>query len=132
MLSIQEMFDKAVRGLHKQGWAQALDDGGCVYQAPDGKRCAWGHVDEALGVPDNRHGGVYNLNYCRVGLAAGLGGVLLGLRFAGDLQIAHDNGGNPLDPVRMVERLRVVADQYDLTWPEGIPESSADVPKETV
>lgn len=130
MLYIQEMFDKAVRGLHKQGWAQALDDGGCVYQAPDGKRCAWGHVDESL--TERATGSVGILHYLREGLAAGLDAVPRGLSFATALQRAHDCNDDRLAPDEMVKRLRVVADQYDLSWPEGIPESAADVPKETV
>lgn len=127
MLTLQEMFDKAVRGLYRQGWAQAMDDNTCVYEAADGKRCAWGHVDTGLAHPDNKGGSVYNLEYTRRGIAASLPAILGGLRFAGDLQAAHDNGGDPLDPARMIMRLKSVAERYGLTWPSDVPTEHSNV-----
>lgn len=70
MLTKQEMFDRAWKGLKAQGWAKAYDveRGVCTYLTEDGKRCAWGHVD-----PDGTKeqvGTVADLNLNRVGLAA--------------------------------------------------------------
>lgn len=50
----QEMFEKAVRGLHAQGYAQSRAshngrDPSCAYRGVDDRRCAVGHLipDEA-------------------------------------------------------------------------------------
>jgi hypothetical protein len=46
----QEMFDRAWTGLDAQGWEPSTNgkldtEMVCVYLSPDGKRCAYGHVD---------------------------------------------------------------------------------------
>ena len=41
LISKQEAFDTAVRGIHAQG-GPAMDGHRCMYRAPDGKKCAFG------------------------------------------------------------------------------------------
>lgn len=45
-LSMQEMFEKAYAGLEAQAFQQSRlkNDHTCAYRAPDGKRCAVGHL----------------------------------------------------------------------------------------
>lgn len=110
--SRQEMFNRAWNGLKAQNWEKAVDhNGNCVYEAPDGKRCAWGHVDpEARGV-----GSVYGLRYDYAGLAVRLSSE--DLAFADKLQVAHDRAD--VDGNGTVERrMRNVALLYGLTIPE--------------
>jgi hypothetical protein len=38
----QEIFDKVVNHLRKQGGKAVNDDGECLYRAPHGKKCAFG------------------------------------------------------------------------------------------
>lgn len=47
VITIQEMFDRAWKGLEGQGWAKCMyaDGTGCSYDGIDGKKCAWGWVD---------------------------------------------------------------------------------------
>lgn len=93
----QEMFDKAWAGLRAQEWQLALGkSGGCVYLSPEGKRCAWGHVDpEGTAQAGCYNGsGVGSLRRMGIGLAAHLSGPEL--KFAEELQNAHD--GTNADP----------------------------------
>jgi len=111
MMTIQEMFSKAVVGLRGQGFERALRaDGGCAYLTVDGRRCAWGHVDTDLDL--HADGSVKTLRNIGEGLAGELDDE--GIRFALDLQNAHDSAHNP----EMMEgNLREVAIQYGLEWP---------------
>lgn len=117
-MTIQEMFDKAVRGLAGQGWRRSADEcGECVYHSPNGDRCAWGHVDPRG--TEGRTGHVTTLAGKGVGLAAQLS--IKELYFAEALQHAHDFG-----PVsKMPLHFKRLGEYYGLTWP-------SDVPKETV
>lgn len=112
MLTKQDMFDRAVRGLRAQGWRRSFNPevSRCSYKAPDGKRCAWGHVDPSL---DDVSGTVYDLRKLQIGLAAGLDDPAL--RFATLLQQCHDGA---ICPEYMEERFRQVAKEHALTWPE--------------
>jgi hypothetical protein len=108
----QEMFDRAVRGLAAQNWRRCVDDNNnCVYLNEEGERCAWGHVDPSL---KNISGTVLHLNKEGIGLAATL--TASQLRFATELQQAHDSS---ISGTGMEDRLRRLAKQYSLVWPEG-------------
>lgn len=118
----QEMFDRAVRGLAAQGWvASRAPSGACLYNGPNGRRCAWGHVDpdgpfsEGKGVRFQRESGR--------GLAAHLDEETL--VFAIELQAAHDRParkGRPKPAVdqpdpNMEPAFRALGRRYGLTWP---------------
>lgn len=114
----QEMFDKAVRGLSKQGWARArrifsTGHEGCAYEGKDGTRCAWGHVDTTL---YDEEGGVRTLRSNGLGLAATLDAHQT--TFAADLQDGHDSGYAPDAMHRNFFRL---CDRYGLLWPDDVP-----------
>lgn len=63
MMNRNQMFEIAVKGLQAQGYRQAQSATGiCMFRAPDGRKCAVGHLvsDEFLskvrkeyGIPDN-------------------------------------------------------------------------------
>lgn len=121
MLTNQEMFDRAVKGLRAQGWEPArLQGEGCKYSLPtdDGGelRCAWGHVDPSLG-PDIG-GTVMTLRRLKIGLAAELDDD--GETFAWTLQVAHDGvAAHMLAPkVHMEKKFRELGVNAGLTWPE--------------
>lgn len=113
MLTKQEMFNRAWTGLKAQGFTRAWTaETGCVYAAPDGRRCAWGHVDLSLTAEDEDDTSIPNLRAAGIGLAAELDGP--GLTFALVLQDAHDVA---YVPGHMETRLRALAGHYGLTIP---------------
>lgn len=111
-LTRQEMFDRAYLGLAGQGFAQAKIDGGCVYLAPDGTRCAWGHVDTSL--TSHYQCGVTWLREDCIGIAGNL--TADDLKFAVALQNAHDDKRSA-DPATMQTFLHTLATDYGLTVP---------------
>lgn len=118
--TIQEMFDKAVRGLAAQEWRRSVKWEGhrevCVYLAPNGDRCAWGYVDP-VGAVDGG-GDVYCLNDDGIGLAALLDSE--GLDFANQLQMAHDCGQHgDTSPLGVRNAFMALGQECDLVWPEG-------------
>jgi hypothetical protein len=119
----QEMLDRAVRGLRGQGWRQAMVETeigykGCKYMTPDGRRCAWGHVDpEGTGRLGSEGITVRGLWEKRVGVAATLDPD--GLSFATDLQQVHDNHGIELAPEELEAAFREFAALHKLSFPEA-------------
>lgn len=111
MLTKQEMFDRAYRGLASQGWRKCFDERGCIYQHADGRRCAWGWVDMSLG-PDDL-GAVETIALDHDGIASTLGAD--GLGFAIALQSAHDTADSPEALLASMNRL---AASYGLSIPE--------------
>lgn len=107
----QEMFDRAVRGLHSQQWETCVDgNNNCVYA--DGVRhCAWGWVDTSLTV---QLGSVATLREAGIGLAASLSPDEE--KLASAMQSAHDSAGAAY-PMR--DRFLALAERFGLTWPEG-------------
>lgn len=104
----QEMFDRAARGLRKQGFLRSMSGTACAYDDGAGKRCAWGHVDKILTSEDGT-AGIYRLRQRGYSLASRL---LVGdVGFAADLQDVHDFAITPKD---MVRSLRAFARQYSL------------------
>jgi len=113
-LTLQEMFDRAVRGLSNQGWTRCTSDLKCVYSDGKGKHCAWGWVDQSLN--KNVTGDVYELHYAGIGLANDLD--YASVRFAQRLQSTHDFGA--LVPEKLKEQFKNLGIQYCLTWPEDV------------
>lgn len=117
MLTKQEMFDRAVRGLASQGWERAVDEEGrCQYQDATGKRCAWGWVDRSLD-ETTPFGSVLSLRRSKIGLAAELDDEHED--FAGFLQTAHDID-RPVS--RRITAFVDLAEKYNLTWPSDVPQ----------
>jgi len=108
----QEMFDRAVRGLRAQGWAQCMQTAhaGCAYENDLGQRCAWGHVDTSLSRIDPS---VYTLYNRGQGVAGQLS--LIDAGWAQQLQNVHDS--YPL-PEEMEAAYRIFADTHNLHFPE--------------
>lgn len=73
-------------GLRAQEYRRAVYAELCVYEAPNGDRCAWGHVDKSL--TRKFTAGVFSLANRGIGLAARLPYEDLG--FASRMQQVHD------------------------------------------
>lgn len=140
MLTRQEMFDRAWKGLKAQGWTPAYNHAHsrCEYLTGSGKRCAWGHVDpegtEALSLIGFASLGILYITDRvekdpEIRRVAPLTAALAddaGLRdFAADLQNAHDtvamnNDSQPDDYVRaeLQRAMHLFAEAHGLTIPE--------------
>lgn len=108
--SIQEMFDRAVRGLASQDWKQSRRNRkSCAYRdlKNPALRCAWGWVDLSL---TDELGSVDEVG---CGIALLLNGDQMA--FAMDLQDVHD-----CMPVEMKLGMSQLCDKYLLTWPEDV------------
>jgi hypothetical protein len=110
MLTKQEMFDRAYRGLASQGWRAALSGSACAYVGMEGMRCAWGWVD--LSLTEIHRGTVEDLRNAKIGLAANLD--FDDLAFASDLQRCHDESK---DGDGMRSDFNAMALRYGLTIP---------------
>ncbi len=124
MITKQEMFALAWRGLASQGWRKAWDvcfNEYVYYDVRTGRRCAWGWVDpEGTQSHPAARGDVLSLAALGVGLSAGLGAVELA--FATDLQRAHDGAGRIGDvDADLRERLEALGHAHGLTIPEEEP-----------
>lgn len=115
MMTRQEIFEKAVRGLASQGFEKCIDaSGACVYHdRRTGHHCAWGWVDPSL--DEHVYGNIHSLRAHDRGLIMQV--QLDDLPFVGDLQDAHDGAENP---AVMRGRLENMAIRYALVWPEGL------------
>lgn len=114
-LTIQEMFDRAVRGLASQGWERSQVGGSCLYTDEHGRHCAWGWVDPLI-PPAFNTCSVGELRDNEVGLAARLLGHTMD--FARTLQYAHDGSHTP---EQMLGAFVCLTERYALTWPEDVP-----------
>lgn len=114
----QEMFNRAWKGLKAQGWQQAIEGPTCVYLTPDGRRCAWGHVDPE-GTAYGRGSPVSSLARNGIGLAAHLSPG--DLSFAIQLQQTHD-GAAPGDSRSLERAMRDLARLFDLSIPDEVTE----------
>lgn len=115
-MTIQEVFDKAVRGLRDQGWRKASVggdwiSGACKYRTSSGLRCAIGHV-----IPDEKYSpklegrSAYDVAH-HIGLV--IEDMPSGF-FLNRLQECHDQALNRLD---MHRRFRAFAARYGLEFP---------------
>jgi hypothetical protein len=108
MLTRQEIFDKAVGGVIKQG-ARSVEDGACVYRTEDGRKCVVGQlIDDAHYHPSLE------------GRRAGYPSVIAALKQSGvdgagallaALQDAHDNARG-LNGFK--QHARLIAAHYNL------------------
>lgn len=105
----QEIFDLAFNGLRAQGFRKSKGEKGCLYRGPDGLKCAIGHC-----IADSDYRSRFEGGRDRAFRAAGVSGQLF--VFAFHLQIAHDASTSPSN---MEHRLRELANNYELTIPEG-------------
>lgn len=119
----QEMFNKAYIGLRAQEWRQAVDTNGagaCTYLAPNGDRCAFGHVDPEGTVIGGkpRTGTVWALRSEPGSIVPTLSSEEF--EFAQRLQRAHDAAGqsyNRTTEQDMEYRFEELAREYGLTIP---------------
>lgn len=127
----QEIFDTVVRHLHAQG-KPALNDANCRYRSDAGLSCAVGCL-----IPDEFYDPQMENqtpSMPRVKSALRASGIIKGnedqedldtLGLLGALQYAHDHweGGDACGYAWGDETpyLEDVAEQFNLTWPEGIP-----------
>jgi len=129
MITIQEAFDRCVRGLRSQGWTQSLNEfGGCVYQGHvPGTHCAYGWIDSKQ---RNCGAVVLDLYNDAKGDATNVGDVMFELvraenedphaaqellKFMAMCQRMHD--GNSM-PAKMERTFRETGERLGLTWPD--------------
>lgn len=114
MITKQEMFTRSVVGLRSQAFARCLVEDEPVYNDGDGKRCAWGWVDESIG-PEKKNNGYYVSGLAEFGI--GKVAKTLDLEhqaFAGELQWCHDDSATP---TTMERRLRQLGVREKVIWP---------------
>lgn len=104
----QELFDKAVTGILKQGGPSVDSDcmNGCVYRGPHGLRCAIGHLIEDETLLEETCG-ISNLLLRRPAVREALG--VEGTddeRFLCDLQSCHDMPSGIAQPEEYIRRFR--------------------------
>lgn len=105
----QKAFNKAYRGLKKQGFEQSLNEDGetCMYRGIDGRRCAAGWI-----IPDSKYHKGMEFHVVAALDTSLFGGADEG--FVEELQSAHDISDCPSD---MRKRLVSLADRRGLTVP---------------
>jgi hypothetical protein len=109
----QEIFDTVVRALGIQG-KPAMDGIKCAYRAPDGSKCAAGHL-----IPDDVYQPEMEGTHIRKVLHSysALDGLRPHTDLLMDLQDAHDfffNNSGLTDPFAFVGRARRLAEKYQL------------------
>lgn len=112
VLTHQEAFNLAVRGMKAQGWRKAAAGGdwvggACKYRTTGGLKCAIGHI-----IPDDRYvpgmegdAAFFALNTAKIRIA----GVDVW-----SLQVQHDSA---LDRLHMLNNFRQYAAQHGLEFP---------------
>ena len=115
-MTIQEIMDKACKGLASQGFQRSMSNEGCLYRGSGGKKCAIGHL-----IPDDlaeKWEGT-NISGICMDRRESFDTVFQGVStvFLMQLQIAHDNGSIP---EIMKSNLRKVCEDYSLTIPEEL------------
>lgn len=115
-MTLQEMFNKAAKGLRAQKFQRSMHPvkALCCYDNGQGMKCAWGHVDPSL---KDETDAVRDLRDQGIGVAASLTDDQVA--FAQRLQYAHDDGDNPF---RMYVQLKDVATRFNLSDTELGPQ----------
>lgn len=135
-MTLQEIFNRAWRGLEAQGWRRAMaaptqpDEQLCTYyrRTPDGEvlRCAWGHVDPEGTVAQDPHTGeVVAAETAWSALAKRKLGIAVQrsqLDFIGRLVWAHDEG---YTPETMRKTMTDLATAYGLEVPATCSKKSS-------
>lgn len=114
LMTKQEIFTKAYLGLKGQGFAKAYSESrqGCQYRAPDGLRCAIGHV-----LPDELYVEMFDEKFLSGSELKQYVSIFDEVpdEFLDDLQGIHDNS---YSAESMEHRLLQFADKHSLTVPE--------------
>lgn len=89
----QELFDQVVAGLALQGFQTATDVNGCLYRAPNGRKCGIGQLikDEDYDPVMERNGVYQSVVYRILEKSTGIEPTRENLNWFGDLQGCHDN-----------------------------------------
>lgn len=114
----QELFNNAYIGIASQGWERAYreygEDGvgfvGCMYRAPDGKKCAIG-----WNIPDDKYYEDMEGNTATGSIRVAAGISQEDAEFADELQMVHDNAALP-------EYMRCYFMQFAIKHGLSIPE----------
>lgn len=116
----QEIFNKAVEGLHSQNWQRCVDEivFQCRYSGPNNTHCALGWVFPELSKHEGHsvahiHGLSYIPNVDEMSFDDSN-------RFYAKLQHCHDNAWSAYD---MRKKLRQFAKDYNLVLPEVLKEN---------
>lgn len=123
MITKQEIFDRVVTGLRKQGCKSAKNNGkgiiSCLYRGPNNTKCAAGQVildsaydDSFEGKPINDLIDIHGDEYL-FGDKIEIESIILLVR----LQISHDK----CKPEYWENEWQCLANEYGLTMPEGTP-----------
>lgn len=124
----QDLFDRAVAGIRKQGGLALTDNGlGCLYLTKDGRRCAIGHLlPEGHPALSPKVGmGVTNLFRNYPDLNTYFGVASDDIQFLIELQRVHDKAGFATDYTsnpatdhlpRFETAARALAEHYGLTY----------------
>lgn len=114
-MTIQEIFNKVVRGLASQDWVQSRKAGTdmCLYRGPKGRKCAAGWLIDNEKYNSRIEGYVVCESIVQACLPKLEDYELL---FVEECQELHDNGNGEL----MKEQFQELANQFNLTWPEDV------------
>jgi hypothetical protein len=119
----QQIFDYVYNALKKQGRRSVRsnpDTAACLYRAPNGDKCAAGHL-----ITDEHYTAALEglpVNYLDVSMALMASGVPFDrLKLVDDLQLAHDVNENEFD--NTLRRLRDVAVKHGLQVPTQLTTS---------
>lgn len=123
----QELFNRAVAGIASQNWAQsvlAVGEDTCAYNGPNGAHCAVGWLLNERGREQVREADGDSFDSVRDILQAEW---IDGVEYSDDMenflaamQSAHDGVWPDYSGHPMKDRLRIFADNYDLTLPEEL------------
>lgn len=115
--NLQAIFNKAYKGLHKQGFKQSLFEENreyCMYRGKNGFKCAIGHCISNKDYHPTMEGrSIHSETIVESFLSDNFDKRLILL--IGDLQDIHDYSSNPH---LMKKRLHKFAKQHDLTIPQ--------------
>lgn len=113
-MTMQEMFDKMLSGIIKQGALGKTADGSCAYQLPDGRRCVASQLLSDEQLANVVHAGLNSSGFSSINYIFKIvPRDSAELRLVRDLQDTHDESENLTD---FLEGARLVAAEYKLEW----------------
>lgn len=114
----QELFNNAYRGIASQGWKRAMVNDVCMYRMSHDVRCAIGwNIPDHLYQPEFETLTV-NADVGGADIAEAAGIALEDLKFANDLQLAHDGIVTTKDDDMLRQRLHYFARANGVRIPE--------------